>query len=49
MERAARIAVDQIVTHLDRHPEIERTLIALRGDEAMRIHGDALARRLSGN
>jgi O-acetyl-ADP-ribose deacetylase len=49
MERAARIAVDQIVMHLDRHPEIERTLIALRGDKAMRIHGDALARRLSAN
>jgi O-acetyl-ADP-ribose deacetylase len=49
MERAACIAVDVIVAYLDRHPEIERTLIAIRGDEAMRIHGDALARRLSGN
>jgi O-acetyl-ADP-ribose deacetylase (regulator of RNase III) len=49
MERAARIAVHEIVTHLDRHPEIERTLIAVRGDEAMRIHGDELARRLSSN
>ena len=48
MERAARIAVDEIVTHLGRYPEIERTLIAVRGDEAMRIHSDALARRLSG-
>src|SRR5215207_1125371 len=47
MERAARIAVDEIVSHLSRHPEIERTLIAVRGDEAMRIHSDALARRLS--
>ena len=48
MERAARIAVDEIVTHLGRYPEIERTLIAVRGDEAMRIHSDALARRLIG-
>jgi O-acetyl-ADP-ribose deacetylase (regulator of RNase III) len=49
MERAARIAVDEIVTYLDRHPEIERTLIAVRGDEAVRIHRHALARRLGGN
>jgi O-acetyl-ADP-ribose deacetylase len=48
MERAARIAVDEIVTYLGRYPEIERTLIAVRGDEAMRIHSDALAKRLSG-
>jgi O-acetyl-ADP-ribose deacetylase len=47
MERAAWIAVDEVVSHLDRHPEIERTLIAVRGDQAMRIHSDALARRLS--
>ena len=47
MERAARIAVDEIVSHLDHHPVIERTFIAVRGDEAMRIHSDALARRLS--
>jgi O-acetyl-ADP-ribose deacetylase (regulator of RNase III) len=49
MERAARIAVDEIVTQLDRHPEIERVLIAVRGDEAMRVHSDALARRLNGH
>ena len=49
MERAAGIAVDEIVTHLGRHPEIERTLIAVRGDDAMRIHSDALARHLSGS
>ena len=49
MERAARIAVDEIVTYLDPHPEIERTLIAVRGDEAVQIHSDALARRLGGN
>ena len=48
MERAARIAIDEIVTNLDRYPEIERMLIAVRGDEAMRIHSDALASRLSG-
>jgi O-acetyl-ADP-ribose deacetylase len=46
MERAAWIAVDEVVSHLDRHREIERTLIAVRGDHAMRIHSDALARRL---
>jgi O-acetyl-ADP-ribose deacetylase len=49
MERAARIAVDEIVTRLGRYPEIERTFIAVRGDEAMRIHSDALAKRLSGS
>jgi hypothetical protein len=49
MERAARIAVDEIMTQLGRHPEIERTLIAVRGDEAMRVHNDALARRLNGH
>jgi O-acetyl-ADP-ribose deacetylase len=47
MERAAWIAVNEVVSHLDRHPEIERTLIAVRGDQPMRIHSDALARRLS--
>jgi O-acetyl-ADP-ribose deacetylase len=49
IERAARIAVDEIVSHLGRHAEIERALIVVRGDEAKRIHIDALARRLSGN
>ena len=49
LERAARIAVDEIVSHLGRHPEIERILIAVRGDEAMRIHSDALAKRLNGS
>jgi O-acetyl-ADP-ribose deacetylase len=48
MERAARIAIDEIVAHLDRHPEIDRTLIAVRGDEAMRIHRAALASHLNG-
>ena len=46
LERAARIAVDEIVSLLGRHPEIKRTFIAVRGDEAMRIHSDALAKRL---
>jgi O-acetyl-ADP-ribose deacetylase (regulator of RNase III) len=49
MERAARIAIAEIATYLGRHPEIEQVLIAVRGDEAMRIHSDALARRLSGH
>ena len=48
LERAARIAIDEIATQLGRHPEIERVLIAVRGDEAVRIHGDALAKRLNG-
>jgi O-acetyl-ADP-ribose deacetylase len=47
LERAARIAIAEIEKNLDRHPEIERVLIAVRGDEAMRIHRDALGRRLS--
>ena len=49
MERAAHIAVDQIVTYVGSHPEIEQVLIAVRGEEAMRIHGDALAMRLGGS
>jgi O-acetyl-ADP-ribose deacetylase len=49
IERAARIAIAEIGANLDLYPEIERTLIAVRGDEAMRIHRDALARHLSGS
>ena len=49
MERAARIAIAEIAAYLDRHLEIERVQVAVRGDDAMRIHSDALARRLSGN
>ena len=49
MERAAHIAVDQIVTYVGSHPEIEQALIAVRGKEAMRIHSDALAMRLGGS
>ncbi len=48
LERAARIAIAEIGANLDRYPNIERVLIAVRGDEAMRIHRDALARHLSG-
>jgi O-acetyl-ADP-ribose deacetylase (regulator of RNase III) len=47
LERAARIAIAEIGMNLDRYPEIERVLIAVRGDDAMRIHRDALGRRLS--
>ena len=48
MDRAARIAIAEIGVNLDQYPAIDRVLIAVRGDEAMRIHRDALARRLSG-
>ena len=47
MDRAARIAIAEIGVNLDQYPEIDRVLIAVRGDEAMRIHRDALARLLS--
>jgi O-acetyl-ADP-ribose deacetylase (regulator of RNase III) len=43
LERAARIAIAEIETKLDHYPEIDRVLIAVRSDEAMRIHRDALA------
>ena len=49
MGRAARIAVNEVVTHLAGHPGIDQVLIAVRGDEAMRIHRDALAKGFSGN
>ena len=49
MARAARIAVNEMVTHLAGHPGIDQVLIAVRGDEAMRIHRDALAKGFSGN
>ena len=48
IERAARIAVHEISTHLPAHPGIDRVLIAVRGDEAARIHRDAHARCFSG-
>ena len=46
--RAARIAASEISTHLPEHPAIDRVLIAVRGDEAARIHRYALARCFSG-
>jgi O-acetyl-ADP-ribose deacetylase len=46
--RAARIAIAELGVNLEQYPEIERTLIAVRGEEATRIHRDALARRLRG-
>jgi O-acetyl-ADP-ribose deacetylase len=49
VERAAHIAVDQIETYVGSHPEIDQALIAVRGEEAMRIHSNALAMRLSGS
>lgn len=49
LERATHIAIGEVGANLDQYPEIERTLIAVRGDEAMRIHRDALARHLCGN
>jgi O-acetyl-ADP-ribose deacetylase (regulator of RNase III) len=49
LERAARIAVAEIGVNLDQYPEIEQVLIAVRGDETMRTHRDALARRLRGD
>lgn len=49
LERAARIAIAEIESGLDHYAAIDRVLIAIRGDEAMRVHSDALARRISGN
>jgi O-acetyl-ADP-ribose deacetylase (regulator of RNase III) len=43
IDRAARIAVAEIAASLRTHPEIERVQIAVRGDEALRIHRAALA------
>ena len=47
LERAARIAIGEIGANLDKYPEIERVLIAVRGDKATRVHRDALVRHLS--
>jgi hypothetical protein len=49
VERAARIAIAEIGANVEHSPEIDRVVIAVRGDEAMRIHRDALARHPSGN
>ena len=43
MDRAARIAVEEIAGYLETHPDIERVILAVRGDEALRIHTRALA------
>lgn len=43
MERAAHIAVAEIAAYLGGHPEIARVAIAVRGDDAFRVHRDALA------
>ena len=43
MERAVRIAVAEISTQLDSLSEIERVVLAVRGDDALRIHTDVLA------
>jgi O-acetyl-ADP-ribose deacetylase (regulator of RNase III) len=48
VERAARIAIAEIGANLVQYPEIERVQIAVRGDEAMRIHRAALASHLNG-
>jgi O-acetyl-ADP-ribose deacetylase (regulator of RNase III) len=43
MERAARIATREIREYLAMHPDIEHVILTVRGDEAFRIHSDALA------
>ncbi len=43
VNRAAKIAVQEIAAYLKTHPQIERVIIAVCGDEAMGIHGEALA------
>jgi O-acetyl-ADP-ribose deacetylase (regulator of RNase III) len=48
MDRAAGIAIAEIGVNLDQYPAIDRVLIAVRGDEAVRIHRAALARHLGG-
>jgi O-acetyl-ADP-ribose deacetylase len=48
MDRAAHIAIAEIGVNLDQYLEIDRVLLAVRDDEAMRIHRAALVRRLSG-
>jgi O-acetyl-ADP-ribose deacetylase (regulator of RNase III) len=43
MERAARIAIGEVASGLANNPAITRAIFALRGDDAFRIHRDALA------
>lgn len=42
-ERAARIAVREIADYLADHPDIERVVLAVRGDRSHRVHAQALA------
>jgi O-acetyl-ADP-ribose deacetylase (regulator of RNase III) len=42
MDRAARIAVKEIVAYLEAHPEIEHVTIAVRGEDAINAHRAAL-------
>ena len=42
MERAARIAIREVADGLASNPDITRATFALRGDDAYRIHRDAL-------
>jgi O-acetyl-ADP-ribose deacetylase (regulator of RNase III) len=42
MARAATIAIEEISRYLVSHPEIDRVVIAVRGDDAWRIHNEAL-------
>jgi O-acetyl-ADP-ribose deacetylase (regulator of RNase III) len=42
MQRAATIAVTEIARYLDSHPDIDRVLLAVRGEEALRVHNGAL-------
>jgi O-acetyl-ADP-ribose deacetylase (regulator of RNase III) len=42
IERAAAIAVAEIGNYLDSHRDVDRVLIAVRGDDALRVHNAAL-------
>jgi len=42
MERAAAIAVAEIGSYLDSQPDVARVLLTVRGDDAWRIHNEAL-------
>jgi O-acetyl-ADP-ribose deacetylase (regulator of RNase III) len=42
IERAARIAVREIRAYLNGHPEVERVVLAVRGDDALRAHRTAI-------
>jgi O-acetyl-ADP-ribose deacetylase (regulator of RNase III) len=43
MERAARIAIREVAAGLANNPAITQAMFALRGDDALRIHREALA------